>query len=177
MEEERDEHDEGGESSSLKIDYNSSDVVKERIKAMLQRLEEKTDSKRMTTDEFLLACHIMIHGIASRPRFQQMKLLNCERLVFEPEAGPGGIQRPKVSQLSNLMSPWLELADFAYESRLAATSDTLEAAVQKILGSSYSLLKHSTDVRETVVGYYLVSNPEKKHIIICIKGTSSTSVS
>ena len=177
MEEEGNDNDEVEESSALKLNYNSREVVEERIKQMLQRVEDKTKSKHMNKDEILVACHVMIYGITSRPRFQHLKLLNCERLVFEPEAGKEGIQRPKASQLSNLMSPWLELSDIAYETTLKKKNETLESVLENILGSDYSLVKHSTDAQETEVAYYVVSNQEKKHIIIGIRGTSTTTVS
>ena len=177
MEEEGDNDDAEEESSALKLNYSSREVVEERIKEMLQRVEEKTKSKHMNKDEILVACHVMIYGMTSRPRFQHLKLLNCERLIFEPEAGKEGIQRPEASQLSNLMSPWLELSDFAYETTLKKFDETLETVLKNLLGSEYSLIKHSTDVKETEVAYYLVSNQEKKHIIICIRGTSTTTVS
>ncbi|CAB9518489.1 Sn1-specific diacylglycerol lipase beta [Seminavis robusta] len=118
-------------------DNRSIGVINDRIKEMLQHLEEKTQSD-LNHDELLRACHALILAITTKPEFQNHKLLHVEQAIFQQQ-GEGSnkkISRPTTADLEELL-PWLELAYFAHEYNDAGSKSQLEAAIQESTGKEW----------------------------------------
>ncbi|CAB9530976.1 triglyceride lipase activity (Partial), partial [Seminavis robusta] len=130
-------------------DNRSIGVINDRIKEMLQHLEEKTQSD-LNHDELLRACHALILAITTKPEFQNHKLLHVEQAIFQQQ-GEGSnqkISRPTTADLEELL-PWLELAYFAHEYNDAGSKSQLEAAIQESTGKDLLLPQSHTNVCHT----------------------------
>uniref|UniRef100_A0A7S2UFL9 sn-1-specific diacylglycerol lipase n=1 Tax=Attheya septentrionalis TaxID=420275 RepID=A0A7S2UFL9_9STRA len=64
----------------------------------------------------------------------------------------------------------LDFAIWAYEDSLSTTSDTLRSDLE---GKDYFLLAHRRTSKPGHVGYYVAFHPEKKTVLIGLKGTST----
>ena len=139
-------------------DYSSASVISERLNAVIEKLQQKTKSD-VDIGELQTALALMIRFVTTNPSFIQLKLKNMEEFMSENEKAAN-------DEIAMLLSPWLDLANLAYEEE----TKSVEAKLSEL---GYTLINHSKDVDATIVGHYLAFHPKKKEFLIGVKGTSS----
>lgn len=146
-------------ATALKFDYSSTNVINERLTAVIEKLQQKTESK-VDTSQLQTALALMVRFVTTNPSFIQLKLKNMEKFMGDKE-------KVAKDEIAMLLSPWLDLANLAYEEE----TKSVEAKLTEL---GYTFISHSKDVDATIVGHFLAFHAEKKEFLIGVKGTSST---
>lgn len=196
-EEEEEEVVEEEAEQQQELDYQSTQVIHARFQEMLHCVSSRrAQGSELHRDELLRAGRVLVACLTTKPQFRNLKLYHMERVVFpvtsndndNDEDGAAAldaddISRPSTAQLERLHSPWLPLADLAYQYPKSNHDETLQGEIQKLLGdnddnadTNWRLVQHKTDVAPGGVGYYLAVNATSKKILIGLKGTSTMSV-